>query len=117
MMTLTMQRCSIVRCAVPLHHWMILMTNPWLLNGLPVDEPPDKAIGFIYRISRLDTGRQYIGKKLLQFRRTKQVKGVKKKVLITSDWKIYYGSNQELQDEVVALGEDKFKREIIKFCF
>ena len=65
--------------------------SDWLLNGATVDEPPDKAIGFIYRIIRLDTGRQYLGKKLLQFRRTKQVKGVKKKVMVESDWKTYHG--------------------------
>ena len=91
--------------------------SDWSLNGVTVDEPPEKAVGFIYRITRLDTGRKYIGKKLLQFRRTKQVKGVKKKVLVESDWKTYYGSNQTVKDEVAALGEDKFKREIIKFCF
>lgn len=93
------------------------MSQEWLLNGNPVGEPPAGAVGYIYRITRLDTGRQYLGKKLLQFSRTKQVKGVKKKMLVEQDWKTYYGSNQELQDEVAALGADKFKRDIIKFCF
>ena len=100
---------------------MKLMTSKpvsdWLLNGKPVDEPPDKAIGFLYRITRLDTGRQYLGKKLLQFRRTKQVKGVKKKMMVESDWKVYWGQNQTVKAEVATLGADKFKREIIKFCF
>jgi hypothetical protein len=54
--------------------------SDWLFLGQPVDEPPLNAVGFIYRIERLDTGRKYIGKKLLQFKRTKQVKGVKKKM-------------------------------------
>lgn len=90
-MTLMMPKFSFVRYAGLLHHWMILMTNDWLLNGVPVDEPPEKAVGFVYRITRLDTGRQYIGKKLLQFRRTKQVKGVKKKMTVESDWKVYWG--------------------------
>lgn len=89
----------------------------WIFNGNTDIEIPDKAVGFIYKITRLDTGRHYIGKKLLQFRRTKQVKGVKKRVTVESDWKTYYGSNQVLKDEVVELGEAGFKREIIKFCF
>ena len=89
----------------------------WIFNGNTDIEIPDKAVGFIYKITRLDTGRHYIGKKLLQFRRTKQVKGVKKRVTVESDWKTYYGSNQVLKDEVAALGEAGFKREIIKFCF
>lgn len=91
--------------------------SDWLFNGNPVDEPPEKQVGFIYRITRLDTGRQYIGKKLLQFKRTKQVKGVKKKMMVESDWKTYFGSNQTLKDEVALLGTNKFKREIIKFCY
>lgn len=56
--------------------------SDWSLNGASVDELPEKAVGFIYKITRLDTGRKYIGKKLLQFRRTKQVKGVKKKMMV-----------------------------------
>lgn len=96
---------------------MILMMSDWIYNGAPVGEPPAGAVGFIYRITRLDTGRQYLGKKLLQFKRTKQVKGVKKKMMVESDWLTYYGSNQTVKDEVASLGADKFKREIIKFCY
>lgn len=87
-----MRKFSTVQCVVLLHHLTkLMMSNEWFLNGDPVDEPPEKAIGFIYRITRLDTGRQYLGKKLLQFRRTKQFKGVKKKMMVESDWKTYYG--------------------------
>ncbi len=117
-MTLTMHKFSFAQCAVLQPHLTkLMMSNEWFLNGNPVDEPPDGAVGFIYRITRLDTGRQYLGKKLLQFRRTKQVKGVKKKMMVESDWKTYYGSNQTLKEEVAAIGADKFRREIIKFCF
>jgi hypothetical protein len=91
--------------------------SAWVHLGVVVTEPPEGSVGFIYRITRIDTGRMYIGKKLLQFRRTKQVKGVKKKVTIESDWKTYHGSNQTLKDEVAALGSDAFTREIIKFCY
>lgn len=116
-MTSMTQKSSIVQCVGLLLLWTTLTMSDWLFLGQPVDEPPLNAVGFIYRIERLDTGRKYIGKKLLQFKRTKQVKGVKKKMMVTSDWKTYYGSNHELIDEVASLGEDKFKREIIKFCY
>jgi hypothetical protein len=87
------------------------------IDGNEIISSPDKAIGFIYLITRIDTGRKYVGKKLLTFRRTKTVSGKKKKVNVESDWKDYYGSNEELKTEVKELGESLFKREILYFCF
>lgn len=90
----------------------------WFFNGTEFSaEPPDGSVGFIYMITRLDSGRKYIGKKLLKFSRTKTIAGKKKKVAVASDWKTYYGQNTELQEEVKTLGADKFRREILKFCF
>jgi hypothetical protein len=80
-----------------------------------VDYPVD-AIGFVYIIYNLVDGRKYIGKKLLKFRKTKVVKGKKKRSLVESDWKYYWGSNDELKSDVEKMGEDKFKREIIHFA-
>ena len=40
----------------------------------------------------------------------------KKRFKVASDWKTYYGSNQELIDDVEKHGPDKFKREIIRLC-
>lgn len=97
------------------------MSNPytgWFFSGAEFSsDPPDGAVGFIYMITRLDSGRKYIGKKLLKFTRTKTIAGKKKKVAVASDWKTYYGQNTELQEEVKTLGAEKFKREILKFCF
>jgi len=46
--------------------------------------------------------------------------GTKKKKKIhsnvTSDWDTYYGSSEELKNDVKTLGPDKFKREILRFC-
>lgn len=86
-------------------------------SGKPITIPPDGAIGFIYVITRVDTGRKYIGKKLLKFSRSKVIKGKKKKFQVESDWLTYYGSNDDLLAEVKELGEDKFTRTIIQFCF
>jgi hypothetical protein len=89
----------------------------WLYCGEPIDESSlDDFIGFVYIITNLDSGRQYIGKKLLKFKRTKTVKGKKKKILVDSDWKTYWGSNKVLIEEVQSLGEDKYKREIVRLC-
>jgi Putative endonuclease segE, GIY-YIG domain len=73
-------------------------------------------VGFVYKITNLTNGRMYIGKKLAFFARFKQVKGKKKRYKVESDWRDYYGSNDELLKDVETLGKDNFKREIIKFC-
>lgn len=91
--------------------------NPWYYNGVIIDsEILDEYIGFVYNITNLTNGRKYIGKKLLKFKRTRQVKGKKKRTLVESDWKAYYGSNKELQADVETLGSYNFKREILRLC-
>lgn len=97
----------------------------WYYKGEPVEEIDEKYTGFVYLITNLSTGRKYIGKKLSKFSKTstKTVKlknGTKKKKKIKSkiesDWKTYWSSSKEVIDDVKALGEDKFKREILMFC-
>jgi len=91
--------------------------NPWLHNGQAVSsEILDNYIGFVYLIVNMSSGKKYIGKKLLKFRRTKQIKGKKKKTTIESDWKDYYGSNKELKADVETLGAHNFRREILRLC-
>jgi len=36
----------------------------WLYESVEFNEVPDDIIGFVYRITNLKTGREYIGKKL-----------------------------------------------------
>jgi hypothetical protein len=89
----------------------------WLYNEKNVDE--DLLIdytGFIYCITNIINGKQYIGKKLLKFKKIKQVKGKRKKYLVESDWREYYSSSDSLKADVDLLGREKFKREILKFC-
>ena len=59
---------------------------------------------------------KYIGKKNFYFSKTKQIKGKKKRYKVESDWKTYYGSNNELNEHVELFGEKKFKREILRLC-
>ena len=89
----------------------------WLYNDRPVDESElENYVGFVYIIENKTDNRMYIGKKLFKFKRTKKVKGRNKKVLIDSDWKKYWGSNKNLKEDVLELGEDKFERKILCLC-
>lgn len=89
----------------------------WLHDDKPVDESMlEDYIGFVYVIENTADDRKYIGKKLLKFKRTKKVKGRKKKILIDSDWKSYWGSNKSLQEDVKELGESAFRRRILRLC-
>lgn len=89
----------------------------WLYNEKEfTSEDVGEHWGFVYLITNLETNRKYVGKKQFYFQKTKQVKKKKKKIFVDSDWKIYYGSNIELQEDVEKLGNDKFKREILYLC-
>jgi len=93
----------------------------WIYDGkeieaLDSDDRFRDCIGFVYVIRCRINGKGYIGKKLFKFKKTRQVKGKKKKILVESDWKDYYSSSQELKDDVVKYGKEHFDREIIHLC-
>jgi hypothetical protein len=73
-------------------------------------------VGFVYLIRNVQSGKGYIGKKLFWFKKTKQIKGKKKKFLVESDWKTYYSSSEELKADVAKLGKENFHREILHLC-
>jgi hypothetical protein len=87
----------------------------WIYKG-EIVEDIGNYIGFVYIITNLRTERKYIGKKNFYFSKTKQVKGKKKKYKVESDWKDYFGSNEELNHHVNIFGKDAFRREILRFC-
>lgn len=91
--------------------------TPWLLGGTSYSPViPENAYAFVYWIRNIETGRGYIGKKLLWFKSFKQVKGKRKRILKESDWKTYTGSNEELNAEITKLGKNSFSFRILKFC-
>ena len=95
------------------------------INSL--EQVPEGAVGFIYKITNIRTSKFYIGKKqLYSTRRTKISKREKEatstrktfKITTTeSDWLTYFSSCVELKKEKQQIGEDSFEREIIEFCF
>jgi len=86
--------------------------NPWTYKGTTFSSDDiDSFFGFVYRITNLQSGRQYIGRKYFTQRR--KPRGGKRKVTSESDWKKYYGSSAELKSDVKELGRSVFKREII----
>jgi len=109
------------------------MMNNWLFENKEIKEIsdlPPKTVAFVYIITNKETGRYYIGQKILKHTTKKKLtqteikesytgKGRKpqfKYVVKESDWKSYYGSNQILKEEVSKLGKDKFDRKIIIAC-
>jgi hypothetical protein len=97
----------------------------WYYENNEITELPEDCIGFVYLITNTLDGRMYIGKKLAKFSKTtyKTVKlknGNKKKKKIRSkidsDWQEYYGSSVELTADIIKLGKENFKREILYYC-
>ena len=97
----------------------------WLYENSQVETLPETCVGFVYLITNNLSGRKYIGKKLAKFSKTtyrmvklKNGKKKRKKIKgkVDSDWLTYYGSSPELTKDVVALGVDNFKREILFYC-
>lgn len=90
----------------------------WTFNGQVIETIDEKYSGFVYLITNLTNNKKYIGKKLTKFVKRKTIKGKKKKkkILVESDWKTYYGSSNSLLKDIDKLGKESFKREILYFC-
>jgi hypothetical protein len=96
-----------------------------------IEDFPKNSYGFVYRIENTITGKFYIGKKNLHSQKnvklgkkeiallplTRGRKPTTKLVITESNWKEYYGSCKELQDDIKKLNKTNFKREILEICY
>ena len=87
-------------------------TNPWIYKGgiFNSDDIGDNY-GFVYCITNNTTGKSYIGRKY--FVQKRKPKGGKRRVTSESNWKQYYGSSDELKQDIRRDGKNTFKREIL----
>ena len=91
----------------------------WYYKDKEFNETPEEYQGFVYRIKELDTGKMYIGKKnfwkpkILPVTKTRKRR---KRTIVESDWKKYYGSNARVKELLESKGEAGFKREILHLC-
>jgi hypothetical protein len=91
----------------------------WLYEDKIVEELPEGYIGFVYCITNNTTNKKYIGKKLAQFKKTRpplKGKRLKRRSVVESDWRDYWGSSDRLNADVELLGVENFTREILYLC-
>lgn len=95
----------------------------WVYEGkeykLPEEYSHKDVYGFVYIITNRATGRMYVGKKFFWSKKTLPITKTRKRrkrLLVESDWKKYYGSNVHLKEEVEKQGDEMFHREIIHLC-
>jgi len=92
-----------------LGHWITNLTYDD--NNIP--------FGFIYCITNTISNKKYIGKKQIKsVKKLKPLKGKKNKrhFDIETDWRTYTSSSNELNEDILQFGKDKFKFEIVRFC-
>ena len=86
--------------------------NPWTYQGSTfTSDDINSFFGYVYRITNLQNGRQYIGRKY--FVQKRKPRGGKRRITSESDWKKYYGSSPELKEDIKHYGKNNFRREII----
>ena len=98
-----------------------------------LDKLPKGVWGFVYKITCIDNGKFYIGKKQFWSERNIKLnkkelieaaalkkpgkKPTKKFVVLESDWLRYAGSEPEIKKDVKEMGLAAFKREILHLCY
>ena len=86
--------------------------NPWTYQGAAfTSDDINDFFGFVYCITKLETGKKYIGRKY--FIQKRKPRGGGRRRTSESNWKTYYGSSKELNGDRKRLGSHSFAREIL----
>ena len=86
----------------------------WQYNGTVFTDVPKGMEGFVYIITNLTNNKKYIGKKHFWTRQKNKKTG--RRQTEESDWKNYFGSCDELKEDVKKIGKEHFLREILYLC-
>ena len=83
----------------------------------------------VYKITNLTNGKFYIGKKFFWYNKKKKLtkkqlaeqtgpgrKSTTEIVKVESDWKTYWGSSKELNNDIKELGSEHFECIILQLC-
>ena len=89
-----------------------LYENAWTYKGTAFtsDDIGDQ-FGYVYRITNIQSGKQYIGRKY--FVQKRKPRGGGRRRTSESNWKQYWGSSKELNEDRKLLGNSTFRREIL----
>jgi len=96
--------------------------NPWILQttGKSLEsEDCENHVGMVYLIVNKKNDRKYVGKKFFySTRKLPPLKGKtrKRKKIVESDWRDYWGSSNELKDDIAKYGHDNFERYVLRIC-
>jgi hypothetical protein len=87
----------------------------WLYTGKLLLEAPENYFGFVYIITNKTSGKKYIGRKYFGTTRRVKVAGKKRRKVVRKDsnWKEYTGSSKNLNSDILKLGKENFKFQIL----
>jgi hypothetical protein len=110
--------------------YLCIKTYMWFYKDEEVNfisDMPEGVVGYVYIITNLTKGKQYVGKKLLYSEQRKKLtqkelkeitdkrKSKYKQVIKESNWREYTGSSKELNEDIK--NGDKIFKEILHYCF
>ena len=103
-----------------MHQNTISMKTDWTLDGRRFTSADIGSFyWFVYRITNLTNGHDYIGRKYFKtVRKLNPLKGFKRKRKVSkeTDLQEYWGSSNRLTEDIEKLGKENFKRQIICLC-
>ena len=88
-------------------------SSDWLWNQQPLDIVPDKHKTFVYLITNKITGKRYIGFKVFVTKKQRIINHKKKRCDFESDWRDYWSSSDNLNNDVKKYGPGNFIREVV----